>query len=1522
MGPRPRRMWRRAVRVVLWVLGALVALVGVAFLLLHTDWARDQVRGVLVAQLTKKLNGTVEVARLEGDLLDRITIRGLVVKDRKGVEVIKADALTVDYRILPLLDQHFHADLIDVEGLEAELYRLPDGRLAVADLWIQTPPTDDPPWTVTLADVKVRRSAVKLERAPGQWDTVRGIEIAAGLQVLPGETRISLPGLEAEWIERKLDFAVRGDVLLPKDRGVVATGIDVWAGRNHIMVPHADWGPTARTVTLVADVPAAELAKLWPESKLLADVRVAGFLTQDPSTERISGNLFGGAGKGSISVTGELAKDASSGDVALFWSGIEPHTIWDGAPEGRLQGFVAGNVTGLSTDSPKVVTGVAGRLRGAVGGQLRGVAISSVKLDASLAQRRVTGDLAAAARFGSASVKLAALLPAVVEDHRAIALERGDVELKVREMADAAAALGQPPGARGPISLTARASGRLDDLTVRADVKSAHVTQKDLKLTGLSAELGLRHLDPAKVPGGAIGSAEVHVGSIVSGGKPYGKASVVATLSHGGRRADVRFNAGGRSGYAARGALAARIAPDGARVVFRDLRITTRKLVWQGKGGSLEVADGGRKLAADLGLSSSAGAVRVTTKLTRRGDDLRGPVRWKLAKLDLARLLGTFDIDDVRGRINSSGEVQLPAGPGRIDVDAAQVSWQGAPQPIGGRLRVDLARRKLSAKADIDAGDLGKATATVAMRAPALLTDGKAWKRMRAGAIQSVQVDATKVDLARLSHSTSKDGTGAKLRSALATLKIQAGPGLETGTISASVKGAEVAASTDVVVPVSVTVDAKLARAQLDATARIDGGDHGKVEVDASLAVPGQPLDAASWNRRGLELLRSATVRVRDFNLDRLDRLRGKKGRSLALTGMVQAELTAGAGARELSTKVSFRDVRAVDMAQPISGEFTAKGQAGSTDLALAVRLKSGPLLDGSLRIGLGADDVRSLDFSRLGNKVQATALRGQLRIPEMPVVRLASALDATPAISGQLSGQLTVGGSVARPILNVRIDAPGLTAEGIRFDRLQIRGAYQAGPWRADIDARQSDGGRVLLKASGGADQRSPLKVHLTTRQLRLSLFTPLFKKPGGMLTYLQGVLNTELDIGGTTEQPLIDGTVQIRNGEARLANFLRPVTKARVDVQFRRSQGKIAVRAESRPGKLALDGNIDVRRLAQMAFGARLSADDLPVQAGKQLIRLDGKIGARGARRGAMWDMNVQIERGVIVRLPSRQTAQLHDTGELSDVRFVDAAGLAQEEAREELKQAAGPAMRVRIKSDGPIAVRSSDDSLRLDLELDLTSTKVGGMTAVDGNVKVARGWVDVLGRRYTVERGWVRFGGEMPPNPGLDIRVAHQFPEVTVYIDVGGRVSNPTVTFASDSGQYDQAQLLGMVLGGDASSGGGGETGADPTDKAANAAAGLVANQVAGVIRKAGLPVDVLRVGSDPEAGSSGLNVVTVGKWLTDRLFVAFRVRNLEGESDKNQGEGTFQHFFTRDWMWEGVVGPQENSIDLLWIVPLGR
>jgi translocation and assembly module TamB len=219
-----------------------------------------------------------------------------------------------------------------------------------------------------------------------------------------------------------------------------------------------------------------------------------------------------------------------------------------------------------------------------------------------------------------------------------------------------------------------------------------------------------------------------------------------------------------------------------------------------------------------------------------------------------------------------------------------------------------------------------------------------------------------------------------------------------------------------------------------------------------------------------------------------------------------------------------------------------------------------------------------------------------------------------------------------------------------------------------------------------------------------------------------------------------------------------------------------------------------------------------------------------------------------------------------------------------------------------------------MRLDMRVRLTMTQVGGVNVLDGSVEARRGWIEIVGRRYDIQRGWILFSGEIPLDPRLDLRVSHQFTSALVYIDVTGRMSDPQVSFSSDSGNYDQAQLLGMILGGE--QGQGQQT---LSERASGAAANVVASQVAGMIRQAGLPVDALQVGKE---GETQAQYITVGKWLTERLFVAYRFRETS-ELSKNRNEATFQHFFTRNWMWEGTTGDRgATSVDLLWIVPLGR
>src|SRR5690349_23660024 len=136
---KPRPVGRRILR---WLFGTVAAITGLLLIvlgLLQTDWARDKVRGKLEDALRAKINGTITVGSLEGELLDAVTIRDIVVTDRQGREAVRIDELFIDYRIGPLMDNHFHADDLEIHGLHVDARRMADGRLNLADLWIDEP---------------------------------------------------------------------------------------------------------------------------------------------------------------------------------------------------------------------------------------------------------------------------------------------------------------------------------------------------------------------------------------------------------------------------------------------------------------------------------------------------------------------------------------------------------------------------------------------------------------------------------------------------------------------------------------------------------------------------------------------------------------------------------------------------------------------------------------------------------------------------------------------------------------------------------------------------------------------------------------------------------------------------------------------------------------------------------------------------------------------------------------------------------------------------------------------------------------------------------------------------------------------------------------------------------------------------------------------------------------------------------------------------------------------------------------
>jgi autotransporter translocation and assembly factor TamB len=193
--------------------------------------------------------------------------------------------------------------------------------------------------------------------------------------------------------------------------------------------------------------------------------------------------------------------------------------------------------------------------------------------------------------------------------------------------------------------------------------------------------------------------------------------------------------------------------------------------------------------------------------------------------------------------------------------------------------------------------------------------------------------------------------------------------------------------------------------------------------------------------------------------------------------------------------------------------------------------------------------------------------------------------------------------------------------------------------------------------------------------------------------------------------------------------------------------------------------------------------------------------------------------------------------------------------------------------------------------------------------GGIDAERGDLDLFGRRYAIERAGVHFDGSL--DPLLDIRITHDFPDVTTVTEVRGRLSKPELEMSSDPGTYSQGQLLGFLLGGDPNG--------DPHSSAAsstvaNAGASFVANKLGGYVRGA-LPIDIDVLRYEAATATSG-SAVVVGTWISPSLFLAYRQRVEPPLPGENTGEGQFEYWLSRRVVVEGTAGDRADGLDLLW------
>jgi hypothetical protein len=256
-----------------------------------------------------------------------------------------------------------------------------------------------------------------------------------------------------------------------------------------------------------------------------------------------------------------------------------------------------------------------------------------------------------------------------------------------------------------------------------------------------------------------------------------------------------------------------------------------------------------------------------------------------------------------------------------------------------------------------------------------------------------------------------------------------------------------------------------------------------------------------------------------------------------------------------------------------------------------------------------------------------------------------------------------------------------------------------------------------------------------------------------------------------------------------------------------------------------------------------------------------------------------------------------------------FVDARG-----RREEAVIRSGPPfLRIRLHTGKPLLVTSDELQAEVAAALDLLVSPTGVETR--GRLRIERGFATISGRHWAFQTSTAVFGGASPPDPRLNIKLGYEFRATTVVIVIGGTLSKPELQMSSSSGNYDQSQLLGFVLGGNPDdTGPAGQQ--DVTEQTLGAATGLLFGQLQPLLRKV-VPVDVLSL--QTKTGAREETVFSVGKWVLSTLFVAYEGR-FSGQTDErhNTNEGKLEWYFARRFRLDLIFGDRgEGSADVLWI-----
>jgi hypothetical protein len=1526
--------WRRAARWLVGILGGLLGLVAVAlivaFVVFQTGWGRGILRSQIESRLDNIVIGGAKIGRLEGNPLSELVLHDVVINGPDRQPAITVERLTVKLPLLPLISNELRVEKIIAERLDVRARKLDSGEWNLAQLI--KPSEEKSTWNIKLPNVEVHRGHLLVDQGPGSEPIdLDNLEVYVDAK-LPFAGPIDANArITGQWRQKQAPISIGAtihsdeEVFEVRNAGVQLGEVRVLA--LGVKMPKGVYAkPFAGTVAVSA--PAREVHRLVPEVQLPADIALAANAHAEGRLTHFS--VIGNVGKGQVSAFGRADVQAKLASVVVGAADLELNELTNGKLDGIGGAFAALQVDGATKAELPTASGVVHAWS-----NMRDMPPVNAAIAIDSRDDLIRATIGAASDSG-----IRAGAGAVVRKRgEVITLERGDLIARTLDLRRASA--GKAP-VRGVLSARLHAKGRLapePDLAVKGFANGRRLRVQDAS----AARLAFR-IDAAHLPGNPVGSGRVELYDVKRGDLRFGKLTVAA-----GNRPDGKLQVSVRS----------HPKPAPWRVDFDALVTTGDTIVvdlqrhfvraaggstWRGGGGRVTIAP--RKIdVVGLRSTSADGALAAEASYVRAGRG-RGDLAARVdASFDLGNLL-----DGKQGKVAAQLDIERKNDrfSGSVVANAKGVVLDAkSPIALDADAKIEARADQLLANVDVTTAKSGRAKLVLDVDAPKDVTDARAWRALRRDAVRTAQLTLQGVKLDDLAKAANTSPMAGRIDGTLDLSPARAG-----GAIT--IRGVQVKQTKDL-----GSIDAELKLSQKDQdeltttlTARLvphenavaakdvtkDG--QAKLFVDATFKTPDHIFDPAAWQRLGHMAFRGATVRA--------ERLAFQPGtlERLGIVSQLRGELAFGAdiepGLHAVRFTVSLHNLRGGMLAKPIALGVVGAVDEQSTRAQVDVRHRGVTLVSITTDIPVTLDELRENPEA-----AKTKPLRGEARIAHVPAKTLMNVLGTSQILGGTLDGTIALGGTVATPTVDAKLVARDVRVpnEGTRqvqqIEELTIAAKWDGTAGNVAIDGNQSAGGRLRVRASGSPDNLDKVNATLVAKNVDIAPLVAFMPGPAGGLS---GRLEADFALRGANPKTAdLAGTLRIQDGRLPIAPAVGTLFQGDVRIDVRDKVFGMRMTGKLGRGDVTLAVNAPLDGVTPKSGKAKVTLHKVQLIGTTEPI-LTGVVDADLARIGDTWRTNVRVTR-MDVKVPKEKGTKLSPVGAPADLVYggekihhgkhggKDVPGGIVKDRDETGRhdfETGGPAdLKAPSQVEGPMARRKmpSDPAIVANVDVrnvfveseELRGLVAGKLTvsiannkeaAVVGNVALSRAVLDLFNRRYQVDKAALHFDGS--PDPVLDVRITHDFPEVTTITEVRGRTSKPQLILSSEPGRYSQAELLGFLLGGEP--GGDPEMAPSAGERVAGVGASIISNKVGGYVKKA-LPVDVdvLRYEA---ATSTSSAAITVGTWITDTLFLAYR-RHLEARPDENAGEAELEYWIRRRLVLEAVAGDRGvNGLDLLW------